>query len=341
MHERLDAEQGLARRKAHELEVAQKRIIELTDIAERDKHLFSQIGSEEERLQREVELLKRNLVRSDEISADERKMRQEVQRELDRLKADYAKVGDHRLIDHRVASHDVVAMRQRLQEVERERDEAVFKVTQNAVRHGEAPTGPTKDEEMLLLLAENAQRDEELIRRLSANTERDTATITRLQQQAEKDENRLLHFAQQLKLAEEELQVAHNRTAVLERQTVAGPAGSSKVKQLEKELYLAQEAVVELKRRYEELQEDNQRLERAFQTAQDSAHDGTHGRSESGKKVAELEQQLEHLIKLRTKGEELLSSRLAHAEEDRQHAIQRAEKAEHEIGRLTARLSAH
>ena len=54
MHERLDAEQGLARRKAHELEVAQKRIIELTDIAERDKHLFSQIGSEKERLQREV-----------------------------------------------------------------------------------------------------------------------------------------------------------------------------------------------------------------------------------------------------------------------------------------------
>ena len=340
MHERLDAEQGLARRKAQELEVAQKRIVELTDIAERDKHLFSQIGSEEERLQREVELLKRNLVRSDEISADERKMRQEVQRELDRLKADYAKVGDHRLIDHRVASHDVVAMRQRLQEVERERDEAVFKVTQHTVRHGEAPTGPTKDEEMLLLLAENAQRDEELIRRLSANTERDTATITRLQQQAEKDENRLLHFAQQLKLAQEELQVAHNRTAVLERQTVAGPAGSSNMKQLEKELYLSQEAVVELKRRYEELQEDNQRLERALQAAQDSAHEGTHGRSQSGKKVAELEQQLEHLIKLRTKGEELLSSRLAHAEEDRQRAIQRADKAEHEIVRLTARLSA-
>ena len=64
------------------------------------------------------------------------------------------------------------------------------------------------------------------------------------------------------------------------------------------------------------------------------------GRSHSGKKVAELEQQLEPLIKLRTKGEELLSSRLAHAEEDRQHAIQRADKAEHEIVRLTARLSA-
>jgi len=41
--------------------------------------------------------------------------------------------------------------------------------------------------------------------------------------------------------------------------------------------------------------------------------------------------QLEHLIKLRTKGEEVLSSRLSHAQEDLQRAVERAERAEAHI----------
>ena len=228
MREKFDGEQALSRRKTEELEISQKRVEELTDILDRDKHLYSQIGDEEERLRREVELLKRNLVRADEISTDERKMRQELQRELDRLRSDYAKLGDHRLIDHRVASEDLVVLREKVETLQRERDEAVFKTTQYQVRHGDSPrayksprainTGRSqKDEELILLLAENAQRDEELITRLTANAERDAKTIAELQTQAEQDEERLLHFAQQLKMAEEVLEVANQKVELLEK----------------------------------------------------------------------------------------------------------------------------
>jgi hypothetical protein len=124
-------------------------------------------------------LLKRNLARADEISSDERKMRQELERELDRLRTDFAKLGDHRLVDHRVASEDLVVMREQLQALQQERDHALFKATQYEVRYanhnGSTPLpsersglsvgGRQKDEEMILLLAENAQRDEELIGR--------------------------------------------------------------------------------------------------------------------------------------------------------------------------------
>ena len=44
--------------------------------------------------------------------------------------------------------------------------------------------------------------------------------------------------------------------------------------------------------------------------------------------------QLQHLIKLRTKGEEVLSTRLKHAEEDCKRAIDRAERAEAQIRSL-------
>lgn len=124
-------------------------------------------------------MLKRNLARADEISTDERKMRQELERELDRLKADYSKLGDNRLVDHRVASEDLVVMREQVQSLQQERDHALFKATQYEVRYannnGSTPLtsersgisvgGRQKDEDMILLLAENAQRDEELIGR--------------------------------------------------------------------------------------------------------------------------------------------------------------------------------
>jgi hypothetical protein len=44
--------------------------------------------------------------------------------------------------------------------------------------------------------------------------------------------------------------------------------------------------------------------------------------------------QLQHLIKLRTKGEEVLSTRLKHAEDDCKRAIERAERAETQIRSL-------
>lgn len=49
MREKFDGEQALARRKTEELEAMQKRVQELTDVLDRDKHLYSQIGDEEER----------------------------------------------------------------------------------------------------------------------------------------------------------------------------------------------------------------------------------------------------------------------------------------------------
>jgi chromosome segregation ATPase len=49
MRDRFDGEQTLARRKSEELEAMQKRVEELTDVLDRDKHLHSQIGDEEER----------------------------------------------------------------------------------------------------------------------------------------------------------------------------------------------------------------------------------------------------------------------------------------------------
>ena len=49
MRDRFDGEQALARRKTEELEAMQKRVEELTDVLDRDKHLHSQIGDEEER----------------------------------------------------------------------------------------------------------------------------------------------------------------------------------------------------------------------------------------------------------------------------------------------------
>lgn len=124
--------------------------------------------------------MKRNLARADEISTDERKMRQELERELDRLKTDYSKLGDHRLVEHRVASDDLVVLREQIQALREERDQALFKATQYEIRygvdHGHTPqtsersgtsaAGRQRDEEMILLLAENAQRDEELISRL-------------------------------------------------------------------------------------------------------------------------------------------------------------------------------
>jgi len=226
MREKFDGEQALSRRKVEELEISQRRIEELTDILDRDKHLYSQIGDEEERLRREVELLKRNLVRADEISTDERKMRQELQVELDRLRSDLAKLGDHRLTDHRVASDDLVVLRAKVESLQQERDEAVFKATQYQVRHSDRPNKHTstivasrsqKDEELILLLAENAQRDEELIGRLTANAERDAKMIVELRAQADEDEERLLHFARQLKMAEQALEHATKQVDLLER----------------------------------------------------------------------------------------------------------------------------
>jgi len=241
MREKFDSEQSLARRKTEELEVVQKRVEELTDVLDRDKHLYSQIGDEEDRLRREVELLKRNLARADEISADERKMRQELQRELDRLKGDYEKIGPHRLVDHRVASEDLEVMREQMHSLTKERDEALYKTTQYEVRyrdnsHSLQALSPAsrqstarsgKDEEMILLLAENAQRDEELIGRLSVNAERDASAIVQLQVQAEQDEERLMHFAQQLKMAEEALAMSEHKVGLLNQSGGAYATASS------------------------------------------------------------------------------------------------------------------
>ena len=217
MRDKFESEQALARRKTEELEILQRRIEELTDILERDKHLQSQIGSEEERLRREVDLLKRNLVRADEISSDERKMRQDLQKELDLLKSDLSRLNESRFIDHRVASEDVVMLRQQVETLSKERDEAAFKATQHSIRFAGEPVRSQKDEEMILLLAENAKRDEELISRLSAYAERDAQTIIQLQSQAEKDEQRLLHLASHLKMAEEELELACQKLALKEK----------------------------------------------------------------------------------------------------------------------------
>lgn len=339
MREKFDSVQTLARRKTEELEVVQKRVEELTDILDRDKHLYSQIGDEEDRLRREVELLKRNLARADEISTDERKMRQELQRELDRLKGDYDKIGNHRLVDHRVASEDLEVMRDQMHSLSKERDEALFKATQYEVRYSDSSerqhvvshvshkstARSGKDEEMILLLAENAQRDEELIGRLSVNAERDAHAILQLQAQAEQDEERLLHFAQQLKMAEEALEMANHTVALLHQSGGASLTASS---ELEKELYMAQDAVFELKQRSAQLEDDNLRLEKALQ----NAHTSQNGHAVvSSSKQAELETQLEHLIKLRTKGEEVLSSRLSHTQDDLKHAVERAERAEAHI----------
>jgi len=241
MREKFDSEQSLARRKTEELEVVQKRVEKLTDVLDRDKHLYSQIGDEEDRLRREVELLKRNLARADEISADERKMRQELQRELDRLKGDYKKIGPHRLVDHRVASEDLEVMREQMHSLTKERDEALYKTTQYEVRyrdnsHSLQALSPAsrqstarsgKDEEMILLLAENAQRDEELIGRLSVNAERDASAIVQLQVQAEQDEERLMHFAQQLKMAEEALAMSEHKVGLLNQSGGAYATASS------------------------------------------------------------------------------------------------------------------
>lgn len=49
--------------------------------------------------------------------------------------------------------------------------------------------------------------------------------------------------------------------------------------------------------------------------------------------------QMAHLIKLRTKGEEVLSSRLKHAEEDCKRAIERAERAEARIRKQEQELA--
>ena len=51
------------------------------------------------------------------------------------------------------------------------------------------------------------------------------------------------------------------------------------------------------------------------------------------------DRQLEHLIKLRTKGEEMLSSRLQHAEEDCKRAIDRAERGEAQIQTLEQEIA--
>ena len=49
--------------------------------------------------------------------------------------------------------------------------------------------------------------------------------------------------------------------------------------------------------------------------------------------------QMAHLIKLRTKGEEVLSSRLKHAQEDCKRAIERAERAEARIRKQEQELA--
>ena len=241
MREKFDSEQSLARRKTEELEVVQKRVEKLTDVLDRDKHLYSQIGDEEDRLRREVELLKRNLARADEISADERNMRQELQRELDRLKGDYKKIGPHRLVDHRVASEDLEVMREQMHSLMKERDEALYKTTQYEVRYSDnshslqalppashqSTARSGKDEEMILLLAENAQRDEELIGRLSVNADRDASAIVQLQVQAEQDEKRLKRFAQQLRMAEEALAMSEHKVGLLKQSGGAYATASS------------------------------------------------------------------------------------------------------------------
>jgi chromosome segregation ATPase len=311
---RFDDEQALARRKAEEFDVVQRRVEELTAILDRDKNIHAQIGEEEERLRKEVELLKRNVIRADEIAEDERKMRQDLQKALDGVRSDYANRN----------SHDFEGYRQKLEDMTRERDDAIFKAKQLQVNnkkdgfissnsHDNGVQG--KDEELILLLAQNAQRDEELIRRLTANAEQDADTISLLKMQASKDEERLMHFARQLKLAEEALE--------------HGGASRSVSSELEKELFIAQDAVFELKRRNQELHDDNQRLEKALQSAAQARIEiGEYSASAGNSKQIELERQLEHLIKLRTAGEELLSTRLRHAEEDCKRANDRAERAE-------------
>ena len=63
-----------------------------------------------------------------------------------------------------------MVLREKVETLQRERDEAVFKTTQYQVRHGESPRAykspraistarSQKDEELILLLAENAQRN--------------------------------------------------------------------------------------------------------------------------------------------------------------------------------------